>query len=203
MNSRIALVLCTLLASLSPSRCEKVSVDTGLVIKDVQRKIDLTSSLVKISSAITLENTGKAGAASFLYAVEEEFAQSVASVSAVIQSKGDDTILKVKSVTADGVNGAVFQITLAKPLAAGKTVGVSVTTAYSHVLQPFPAEIKQAEKQLVRFRGNIYFYSPYKTTSQKTVVSSLHHLSSHTPKPNQAANQIRQSHTDLMRTRMP
>jgi len=164
-------VLCTLLASLSPSRCEKVSVDTGLVIKDVQRKIDLTSSLVKISSAITLENTGKAGAASFLYAVEEEFAQSVASVSAVIQSKGDDTILKVKSVTADGVNGAVFQITLAKPLAAGKTVGVSVTTAYSHVLQPFPAEIKQAEKQLVRFRGNIYFYSPYKTTSQKTVVS--------------------------------
>ena len=140
--------------------------------KDVQRKVDLTSSLVKISSAITLENAGKSSIGYILYTVEADSAQSLASVAAVVESKEDDTSLKVSPVALSAVKeGAVFKVTLASPLAAGKTVKVTVTTSHSHALQPFPAEIKQAEKQLVRYHGNLYFYSPYKTTAQKTVVS--------------------------------
>ena len=38
-------------------------------------------------------------------------------------------------------------------------------------LKPYPAEITQAEKQYVLFKGNHYYYSIYPTTSQTTVVN--------------------------------
>ena len=40
----------------------------------------------------------------------------------------------------------------------------------SHHLVPHPAEISQKEKQLVRYLGSAYLYSPYKVLSQTTKV---------------------------------
>lgn len=37
---------------------------------------------------------------------------------------------------------------------------------YTHVLQPYPTQITQSEKQFVVFEGNHYFYSPYPTKTQ-------------------------------------
>ena len=39
---------------------------------------------------------------------------------------------------------------------------------YSHGLEPYPAEISQAEKQLVRFVGNHYLFTPYPVEQQTT-----------------------------------
>ena len=41
---------------------------------------------------------------------------------------------------------------------------------YSHGLEPFPAEISQAEKQLVRFVGNHYIFTPYPAQTQTTKI---------------------------------
>lgn len=35
-------------------------------------------------------------------------------------------------------------------------------------MEPYPAEITQKEPQYVRLRDNHYFYSPYRTETQKT-----------------------------------
>lgn len=71
-------------------------------------------------------------------------------------------------------------------LAAGKSLQVDVDSVYAHALSPFPTKIKQSEKQLVVFTGNIFLYSPYKITSQTTTVnlaSSSIESYSKSPKP--------------------
>lgn len=42
---------------------------------------------------------------------------------------------------------------------------------YANALRMYPAEITQAEKQLVLYKTNTYYYSRYPTTAQKTVVT--------------------------------
>ncbi len=53
---------------------------------------------------------------------------------------------------------------------AGGSVEVDVDQVYGHALRPYPAQIVQSEKQFVEFSGSVYFYSPYKTTTQTTTV---------------------------------
>ena len=47
---------------------------------------------------------------------------------------------------------------------------VDVEKVYSHGLEPFPAEISQSDKQLVRFVGNHYLFTPYAAQQQTTKV---------------------------------
>ena len=60
---------------------------------------------------------------------------------------------------------------LPQGLAGGKKITVEVETMFSHSLRPYPSEITQAEKQFVEFTGSLHFYTPYKTTTQTTVVT--------------------------------
>ena len=73
-----------------------------------------------------------------------------------------------------------------EPLAAGKDITVEIQTMFSYALQPYPAEIRQADKQLVLFRGSTHLYSPYKVATQTTTVklaSSVIESYTKTPKP--------------------
>ena len=73
-----------------------------------------------------------------------------------------------------------------EPLAPGKSLTVEVQTQYSYALEPYPAEIRQSEKQLVLFRGTTHLYSPYKVETQTTNVklaSSVVESYTKTPKP--------------------
>lgn len=65
----------------------------------------------------------------------------------------------------------MYRVDLPSSLESGKEVTVEVETVYSHTLKPYPSHITQAEKQFVKFVANIYFYSPYKSRSQTTVVT--------------------------------
>lgn len=64
-----------------------------------------------------------------------------------------------------------YTIKLAAGLASGKKTTVEVETAFSHSLRAYPSQITQAEKQFMEFSGSLHFYSPYKTTSQTTIVT--------------------------------
>ncbi|PIO33354.1 hypothetical protein AB205_0061760, partial [Aquarana catesbeiana] len=66
--------------------------------------------------------------------------------------------------------GKQYSVTLPSSLSPGAKTKVIIEAVYSHVLQPYPTQITQAEKQFVTFEGNHYFYSPYATTSQTTRV---------------------------------
>ena len=55
-----------------------------VVIDSVERSIDLSSQLVKISSKITLTNNGRGAIKGFHYAIEEAFVSKVAFIGATV-----------------------------------------------------------------------------------------------------------------------
>ena len=64
-----------------------------------------------------------------------------------------------------------YRVDLPSGVDAGKEVTLDVEMSFSHSLHPYPTHITQSEHQHVRFIGNVYFYSPYRTQSLTTVVS--------------------------------
>lgn len=63
-------------------------------------------------------------------------------------------------------SGRFFTVKLPVALDPGTKIPVILETVYTHVLQPYPTQITQSEKQFVVFEGNHYFYSPYPTKTQ-------------------------------------
>jgi len=64
-----------------------------------------------------------------------------------------------------------YRVDLPSGLDAGKEITVDVDSSYSHSLLPYPTHITQSEHQFVKFVGNVYFYSPYRTESLTTAVA--------------------------------
>ena len=67
-----------------------------------------------------------------------------------------------------GREGRFFQISLSTALEAGKTVTVDISVHLVHAIEPFPKQIGQNDKQLVRFVCSAYYYSKYSTVTQTT-----------------------------------
>lgn len=47
---------------------------------------------------------------------------------------------------------------------------IKVSSVFTSVLEPYPAEITQREPQFIRLKDSHYFLSPYTTETQKTTV---------------------------------
>lgn len=148
------------------------SVNKDIINKKMDRKIDISTQLVKISNKITLENSGTAGSGgpvkSFLLALTQEEKDNVAFINA--QSGG--TNLKLSETRVQEYREiAFYKVELKDALQPGKTVNIEVELSLTHFLEPYPAMIQQGEKQLVRYNGNHYILTPYATTSQTTTVT--------------------------------
>uniref|UniRef100_A0A8C7ZBF2 Dolichyl-diphosphooligosaccharide--protein glycosyltransferase subunit 1 n=1 Tax=Oryzias sinensis TaxID=183150 RepID=A0A8C7ZBF2_9TELE len=146
----------------------EVSAD-GLVNEDVKRTVDLGTHLAKITAEIVLSNQGPSAVQNFILAVEPDLAPRLA----YIGVKGDeeeDGTLELQQTSIQGQRGDFYKVQLSSSLAPGAQLKAKVEMAFSHVLKPFPSHITQAERQLVIFQGNHYFYSPYPTRSQTTRV---------------------------------
>ncbi|XP_064606302.1 dolichyl-diphosphooligosaccharide--protein glycosyltransferase subunit 1-like [Liolophura sinensis] len=161
-------ILSTILSFLCNAKQDSINAD--LVNSKVDRKIDVASHLVKTSTSITIENKGKSAASSYLYTIEPNLRSKLAFISASV--KDGDKKLKVLSTSVSSLKDhEVYRVSLSPALEGGKSVTIDVETVFSHALRPFPAEITQAEKQLVVYESNLYFYSPYKTTTQTSLVN--------------------------------
>lgn len=152
-------------------KCESISVDTissDIRFKNVDRTIDISSQLVKITSKLTLENTGGTPVKNFLLAIEEFAKNNVAFVGAKDSSSKD---LRLVETTVKGHDQVRFwRVELKDSVNAGSTATVTVETVLTKALQPYPTAITQQEDQLVKYNGNLYTYSPYLVASQKTNV---------------------------------
>lgn len=155
----LSVVIFLISSSFSVSRAE-------IIITNVDRTIDLTSQIAKISSAISLENTGKSPVKDVVIAVDQSSQLSYLEVS----EKSEDTNLEVSPTTKPGKSGAFYLVKLASPLASKKTVSIDVEMVFTHILKPFPEKIGQSDKQLVLYLGNTVLYSPYVVKQQKTTV---------------------------------
>ncbi|VVC95910.1 dolichyl-diphosphooligosaccharide--protein glycosyltransferase subunit 1 [Leptidea sinapis] len=151
--------------------CNSNNVDTvssDIKLKNVDRIIDCTSQLVKVTGKLTLENTGNSPIKNFLLAIESAAIDNLAFVG-VKDSNNKD--LRLIDTTVKGYNYVKFlRVELKDAINAGSSAVVVAEFVYTKALIPYPTAISQQEEQLVKYNGNLYFFSPYYVTSQKTNV---------------------------------
>lgn len=144
------------------------SISSDVKWKNVDRTIDLSTQLLKISTKITLENSGKSPLKSFLIAVEPSSKNHLAFIGA---KDGNNKDLRITETTVKGHESAKFwRVDLKDPVSAGAAVVITNEAVFTKLIQPYPTAITQQEDQLVKYTGNLYVYSPYPVTSQKTNV---------------------------------
>lgn len=141
-----------------------IKIDNNIQNKNVERTIDLTTQLVEIQYKITLENKAKSdlNGATYTFVVPAEQRKRLAYISIKDALKKE-----LKSTEEKIAEGAAYTVTLTS---TSPTPVLHVETIFTKSLEPYPTEIQQNERQLVRYFGNAYFYSPYKTLTQKTTV---------------------------------
>lgn len=147
----------------------------ALSLAKVERRIDLTTQVVRVTVALKVENGGSEPASNVLFALKPEQAKNLALLKAgVVEGKGKNrglgAFLAVQTANAEGLPAdyAFYSIALNKPLSPGESVSLEVFAAFTHLQTPFPAEISQSDVQLVVYRDNAFFLAPYHTKVQTT-----------------------------------
>lgn len=88
------------------------------------------------------------------------------------KAKGLTNSLAVQVVQPKDMPPALtfYSVSLPKGLAKGDTFTFDVLAVFTHVLQPFPEKITQAEIQLLVFQDSAHFLSPYAVKVQSLSV---------------------------------
>jgi len=150
------LFLCLLVAFLAFARAT-------LVNDEVQRTIDLRSHLVSVATKVTLKNTGDKSVSRFTFQVDPKHASELNYIS-FTQGSDNDVKLSAKK------DGDSYTVLLPKTLSAGGEASYTAEEVYGNILTVFPEKITQSQNQLAVYEGNVFFYSPYKTSDQSTTV---------------------------------
>lgn len=178
----MALLLAVLLIAAAANALEPLG---DIENKDLKRVIDLSSHVVKITEDITFAYTGNAGQTdAYVYYVDPALVARLSFIGAT-QKSGSDDLATLKVDDRRAAEG-VFRIILPAPAKTTVATKLTVTTAFTHALEPYPAEITQSERQFIRFNGNVYTYSAYRSEQQSTTVilATANAVSySQTPKP--------------------
>ncbi|CAF0756722.1 unnamed protein product [Didymodactylos carnosus] len=168
------IIFCVLFLTVSILNYVYTEEQSGIVNTDVERSVDLVSHLPKHTTTITIENRGSKSIRTYEYYVEPQYANDVAYVGASIKRRDDDerSPLGVKTETStDKSKGNLYLIDLGNDVQSGKTFTFEVEVVYVHALKPYPTEITQGERQLILYKMNVYYYTKYSTTTQKTIIT--------------------------------
>jgi len=134
-------------------------VTASTVNKEVLRTIDATSSIVRVTTEIKVTGASK----EYLYVVPTDSAKHIAYIGG--KAKGIKTPLEI-SPPEESTIGNYTQYRV-KVQDANPTI--KIITVLTDVLEPYPAEIFQLERQLVKLVDSHYYYSMYPTSAQKTI----------------------------------
>ncbi|KAK8643358.1 hypothetical protein V6N13_012660 [Hibiscus sabdariffa] len=149
-----------------------------LLISNAERRIDLTSHIVKVYLTLKVENAGSTPTSEILLAFPPTQVDHLATVEALVtKGKRKKTTLARLDVTPtelpDAPNGTkYFTIYLTNPLNSGESTTLEVLYLFTHSLEPFPAEIGQSESQLVYYRDSALILSPYHIKQQTTFLKT-------------------------------
>ncbi|XVF83199.1 hypothetical protein PTKIN_Ptkin16aG0114800 [Pterospermum kingtungense] len=149
-----------------------------LLISNAERRIDLTSHIVKVFLTLKVENAGSTPVSEVLLAFPPAQVDHLATVEALAtkgkRKKTTLARLEVKPTEIpDAPNGTkYFTIYLANPLNSGESATIEVLYILTHSLEPFPAEIGQSESQLVFYRDGAFILSPYHIKQQTTFIKT-------------------------------
>ncbi|KAJ8759132.1 hypothetical protein K2173_004139 [Erythroxylum novogranatense] len=154
------------------------SSSSDIQIVNAERRIDLTSHIVRAFLTLKVENKGTSAASEVFLAfppTEAEHLALVKAQAAVGKKKRRTYVpLDVKPTELpDAPNGAKhFSIILLNPLSSGETATLEVLYILTHSLEPFPKEISQSESQLVYYRDSALILSPYHVKQQTSFIKA-------------------------------
>lgn len=162
--------ICCLIFYLT-AKCGSAGLDTvssDIRLNNVDRTIDASSQLVRITSKLTFENIGKTPVKSILLAVDGSGKEKLAFIGVKDSSNKD---LKPTETSVKGYENVRFwRVDLKDPLNAGAKLSLVSDAVFTKALEPYPSAITQPENQFVKYFGNLYYYSPYTVVSQKTIL---------------------------------
>lgn len=173
---RLLLVLLFSVITQFPLLARSSSLD--LQITNAERRIDLTSQIVKVFLTLKVENTGTSPASELLLAFPPRQVDRLALVKAACtvgkKKKKTYVPLEVKPTELpDAPNDTkLFSILLLNPLKTSETATVEVLLILTHCLEPFPAEISQSESQLVYYHDSAIILSPHYIKQQTTYIKT-------------------------------
>lgn len=150
-------------------------VNANIVITNVERNIDISSQLARITSKITATNEGTGSVGEVLVGVDAASLSKLAFLDATLphDDEEDEKVhlsLKETAIPEHSTKGAYYAVKLQSALGSGQSVTFVFTSVMSHTLKPHPANIAQSEKQLVIFKDSHYVFSPYLVKKQTTNV---------------------------------
>ncbi|XWS20825.1 hypothetical protein CRYUN_Cryun30bG0002300 [Craigia yunnanensis] len=168
--SRFALLVFTIAILASPALSQ-------LLFAKVDRRIYLTSHIVRISSTLKVENAGPGTVSEVLLAFPELQAKNMAYLMATPHEgkgkvKNYVVALPVEVANPKDMPPAItfYSVSLPKGLAEGDSFTFDVLAVFSHALRPIPEQITQGDIQLVVYQESAYYLSPYAVKVQSLSV---------------------------------
>ncbi|CAK9178291.1 unnamed protein product [Ilex paraguariensis] len=168
---------------------------SDLLLSKVDRRIDLTSHVVRITSTLKVENAGTDPVSEVLLAFPDTQAKNIAYLTAsTIEGKGktksSSVSLPIQVVHPDGMPPSLtwHSVSLLKGLSKGESLTLDVLAVFTHTLRPFPEKITQAEIQRVAFQESAYYLSPYVVKVQSLTVKHSGQFESYTKLENSRAS---------------
>lgn len=150
---------------------------SDLVISKVDRRIDLISQTVRVTSTLKIENTGSDSISEILLPFPDYQSKDLAYLSAVTsegkgKTKSSSATLPVEVVNPQGMPPSLtwYSVSLPKRLGKGDTVTLDVLAVFTHSLKPFPEKITLPEHQLVVFQDSGHYLSPYLVKVQSLTI---------------------------------
>lgn len=138
------------------------SIKAEIVNKEVVRTIDATTSMLKISTELKVSSSGDA---QYTYMLPNSQAERLAYIG--VKAKGKKTLLSVSAPVEEYGNYTSYKVDLP---AGEQSPTIKVVVVLTGLLEPFPAEIYQNEKQFVKLQDSHYYFSKYPTKTQKTSI---------------------------------
>ncbi|XP_037935723.1 dolichyl-diphosphooligosaccharide--protein glycosyltransferase subunit 1 [Teleopsis dalmanni] len=134
-----------------------------IINQNVDRNIDLSTQLVKESIKITAEDSDNKPIKEYIFSLSENDSKKLAFISATLSLKKYLDIKQRKGATDKNEYVITFQT-------PAPTQVFHIELVFTNNVIPHPEQIKQSDKQLVRYTGNLYYFSNYKTKTQKTSI---------------------------------
>lgn len=161
MGSRLDLFLLTIAILLG-------TVLSDLILSKVDRRVDLRSQIVRVTSTLKVENDGTNSVLEVLLAFPDNHVKHLAYLAVTPKegkgkSKDSANSFPVELVHPKDMPPALtfYSVSLPKPLAKGDSLTFDVLAVFTHALRPFPEQITQADIQLLVFQESAHFLSPY------------------------------------------
>ncbi|KAH0876031.1 hypothetical protein HID58_073393 [Brassica napus] len=146
---------------------------SDLVLSKVERRIDVTSQIARVTKTLKVVNSGSESVSEFTLTFPKFLGNNLAYLT-VSHSEGKGKAkrflanLSVKEAHPKGTPDSIsfYSVSLPKPLSKGDTLTLEVFAAFTNVLQPFPEKITQRDIHLVMLQESAQYLSPYVVESQ-------------------------------------